>query len=48
MNKHHLRRTNVNPSSFQKMQSMVTLKFSTFYHVVWQSLRMKRQNLKYH
>jgi hypothetical protein len=46
--KHHLCRPNANLSCFQKkVHSMLTSKFSTVYHIVWQSLRMKKQNLNW-
>jgi hypothetical protein len=31
----------------KKAHSMLASKFSTVYYAVWQSLRRKRQNLKY-
>jgi len=39
-NKLHLHRSNASLSCFQKVHSMLAQKFSTVYHLVWQSSRM--------
>ena len=46
-NKHHLHRLSANLSCFRKRTFYAGKKFSTVYHLVWQSSRMTRQNLKH-
>jgi wobble nucleotide-excising tRNase len=45
-NKNQLHRPNFNLSCFEKSKFYGGIKISAVYHVVWQSLKMKWQNLK--
>jgi hypothetical protein len=45
-NKHYLHRPNADLSCFQISTFLADIKSSTFYHLVWQSSKRMRQNLK--